>query len=290
MKVTVVSATPKQLDSVGAWHTITPSSLAASVSTSSTPTVYLATMRSRCDACIIRRLIGVCRIEVPISATASRAASTTASSQDVRGNCQPRSPTTTSQPRPSRALIDSGGSSRGAKIRTFGLDDADMEAPEVVAWRVTWSLGGAEDVGPAWRLGHVLRYEQWPDAPHHFFPACWMQLVGSLERCALAGRNALNRHPVRYPLTSPSAWVVRNAGPASFVQLLTAGPICASHLTRSSCKHDSKRAFLQNDDRVASAVFTNTADGWTAFAAGCWACTADENSDAMAIVDALMPQ
>jgi hypothetical protein len=78
MKAMVVSATPKQLDSVGAWHTITPNSVAASTSMSSTPTVYFATMRRRCEACMMRRLIGVCRIEVPISATASRAASTTA--------------------------------------------------------------------------------------------------------------------------------------------------------------------------------------------------------------------
>ena len=78
--VTVVSATPKQFDSVGAWQTMMPSSVAASVSMSSTPTVYFATTRSRCEACMMRRLIGVCRIEVPISATASRAASTTSSS------------------------------------------------------------------------------------------------------------------------------------------------------------------------------------------------------------------
>ena len=77
MKVTVVSATPKQFDSVGAWQTITPKSVAASVSMSSTPTVYLATTRRRCEACMMRRLIGVWRIEVPMSATASRAASTT---------------------------------------------------------------------------------------------------------------------------------------------------------------------------------------------------------------------
>jgi hypothetical protein len=49
MNAMVVSATPKQLDSVGAWHTMIPSSVAASVSMSSTPTVYFATMRSRCE-------------------------------------------------------------------------------------------------------------------------------------------------------------------------------------------------------------------------------------------------
>jgi hypothetical protein len=124
MKAMVVSATPKQLDSVGAWQTMMPSSVAASVSISSTPTVYLATMRRRCEACMIRRLIGVWRIDVPMSATASRAASMTASSCVVRGNCQARSPKTSSQPRPSSALTVSGGSSRGAKIRTFGFDIA----------------------------------------------------------------------------------------------------------------------------------------------------------------------
>ncbi len=80
MKVTVVSATPKQLDSVGAWQTMTPRSVAASVSTSSTPTVYFAMTRSRCEACMIRRLMGVWRMDVPMSATASRAAATTSSS------------------------------------------------------------------------------------------------------------------------------------------------------------------------------------------------------------------
>src|SRR3954447_12951692 len=65
-------------------------------------------------------------MDVPMSATASRAASTTASSCVVRGNCQSRLPTTTSQPMPSSALTVSGGSSRGAKINTFGLD---MNAP-----------------------------------------------------------------------------------------------------------------------------------------------------------------
>src|SRR5215468_9415850 len=85
MKAMVVSATPKQLDSVGAWQTMMPSSVAASVSTSSTPTVYFATMCSRCEACMIRRLIGVWRMEVPMSATAPRAASTTASSCALRG-------------------------------------------------------------------------------------------------------------------------------------------------------------------------------------------------------------
>src|SRR4051812_46737055 len=122
MKVTVVSATPKQLDSVGAWQTMMPRSVAASVSTSSTPTEYLATMRKRCEACMTRRLTGVCRIEVPMRATASRAASTMASSCSPRGSCQSRSPNTISQPSPSIALTVSGGSSRGAKTRTFGLD------------------------------------------------------------------------------------------------------------------------------------------------------------------------
>src|SRR4029453_1028537 len=59
--VTVVSATPKQLDSVGAWHTMMPSSVAASVSMSSTPTVYFATPRSRCGAWLMRRLTGAGR-------------------------------------------------------------------------------------------------------------------------------------------------------------------------------------------------------------------------------------
>src|SRR5262245_32461091 len=140
MKAMVVSATPKQLDSVGAWQTMMPSSVAASVSTSSTPTVYLATMRRRCEACMIRRLMGVWRMDVPMSATASRAASTTASSCVVRGNCQARSPKTSSQPKPSSALTVSGGSSRGAKIRIFGLD---IDAP--------WSDGGGSGPFVLWR-------------------------------------------------------------------------------------------------------------------------------------------
>src|SRR3954467_14951838 len=75
-------------------------------------------------------------MEVPMSATASRAASTTASSCVVRGNCQSRLPTTTSQPIPSSAWMVSGGSSRGAKIRTFGLD---MNAP----WWMARGGGGS---------------------------------------------------------------------------------------------------------------------------------------------------
>src|SRR5262249_40314782 len=47
-------------------------------------------MRRRCEACMIRRLIGVWRMDVPMSATASPTASTTASSCVVRGNCQAR--------------------------------------------------------------------------------------------------------------------------------------------------------------------------------------------------------
>jgi hypothetical protein len=61
-----------------------------------------------------------------MSATAPRAASITASSCSLRGNCQARSPNTSSQPSPSSALMVSGGSSRGAKMRIFGLD---MQAP-----------------------------------------------------------------------------------------------------------------------------------------------------------------
>src|SRR6266568_6766050 len=141
MKVTVVSATAKQFDSVGAWQTMMPSSVAASVSTSSTPTVYLATMRRRCEACMMRRLIGVWRMDVPMSATASRAASTTASSCVKRGNCQARSPKTSSQPKPSSALTVSGGSSRGAKIRIFGFD---MEAPSLDAGEPGRSFRGEE--------------------------------------------------------------------------------------------------------------------------------------------------
>src|SRR5256885_3158710 len=52
--------------------------------------------------------------------------SITASSCSLRGNCQARSPNTSSQPSPSSALMVSGGSSRGAKMRIFGLD---MQAP-----------------------------------------------------------------------------------------------------------------------------------------------------------------
>src|SRR6516165_6880130 len=129
-----------------------PSSVAASVSTSSTPTVYLATMRSRCEACMIRRLIGVWRMDVPMSATASRAASTTASSWVVRGNCQSRSPKTSSQPKPSSALTVSGGSSRGAKIRTFGFDIAapwlDTRATGSFVWRENLAEGVEGSVEP----------------------------------------------------------------------------------------------------------------------------------------------
>src|SRR6516225_10490663 len=87
-------------------------------------------------------------MDVPMSATASRAASTTASSWVVRGNCQSRSPKTSSQPVPSSALTVSGGSSRGAKIRIFGFDIAapwlDTWATGSFVWRRANRGGGAE--------------------------------------------------------------------------------------------------------------------------------------------------
>ena len=52
MPVMVPSATPPQLDSVGAWHTMIPISVAASTSMSSTPMVYFATTRRSFELCM----------------------------------------------------------------------------------------------------------------------------------------------------------------------------------------------------------------------------------------------
>ena len=69
----VVSTTPPQFASVGAWVTMMPSSVATSVSTSSTPTVYFATMRSCSDASRTPRSMRPPLMEVPTSASASTA-------------------------------------------------------------------------------------------------------------------------------------------------------------------------------------------------------------------------
>ena len=68
MAVIVPSATPPQFDSVGPWQTRMPISVAASTSTSSTPIVYLATIRSSGELSMIVRLMGTFRIDVPMSA------------------------------------------------------------------------------------------------------------------------------------------------------------------------------------------------------------------------------
>src|ERR1051326_7637445 len=70
MLVIAPSATPPQLDSVGECVTRMPNSVAASTSTSSTPIVYLATMRRLFELCMIFCVIGVLRIDVPTSASA----------------------------------------------------------------------------------------------------------------------------------------------------------------------------------------------------------------------------
>src|SRR4030095_4821169 len=61
----VPSATPPQFDSVGPWQTRMPISVAASTSTSSTPIVYLATIRSSGELSMILRLIGTFPMHVP---------------------------------------------------------------------------------------------------------------------------------------------------------------------------------------------------------------------------------
>ena len=67
---TVLSTTPPQLASVGAWVTTMPSSVAVSTSISSTPTVYLAMMRRFSDAIMTSRLMRAPLIDVPSNASA----------------------------------------------------------------------------------------------------------------------------------------------------------------------------------------------------------------------------
>ena len=96
MKPTVPSATPPQLASVGQCVTSTPRAVAASRSTSSTPMVYLETMRNSGNRSRKAPSMGARLTVAPISASAPRASSNKASRsmperQDVR-------PTTTSHP------------------------------------------------------------------------------------------------------------------------------------------------------------------------------------------------
>ena len=139
---------------------MTPRSVAASVSMSSTPTVYFATTRSRCEACMMRRVIGVWRMDVPISATASRAASTTASSCAARGNCQSWLPSTISQP----SAFDCLDGLRRLLARRKDQDFRLGHAGSVGDWPGTagallWRKAGRE--AARGRLGDVSAYEQW---------------------------------------------------------------------------------------------------------------------------------
>ena len=94
----VPSATPPQLASVGAWVTMMPRSVAASTSTSSMPTVYLATMHKESELSRILREIGLERIEDPMRAALASARRHISSSLSPWGVCQDALPSTTRQP------------------------------------------------------------------------------------------------------------------------------------------------------------------------------------------------
>ena len=118
MYVIVLSTTPPQLASVGACVTTMPSSVAASMSISSTPTVYLATMRRASEAISTSRLMPEPLMDVPTSASASAAISTSLPCESPVGSAQDAAPSTISQP----AASSSGCVSvAGAKMSTFGL-------------------------------------------------------------------------------------------------------------------------------------------------------------------------
>ena len=94
----VVSTTPPQFASVGAWVTMMPSSVATSVSTSSTPTVYLATMRSCSDASMTLRSMRPPLMDVPTSASASTAIAAISSVVLPVGSAHEALPSVISQP------------------------------------------------------------------------------------------------------------------------------------------------------------------------------------------------
>ena len=69
----------------------------------------------------LRRVIGLERIEVPISASAPRASRTISASLSPWGVCQPAAPSTTSHPSRSNSRWVSPLSSAGAKMKTFAI-------------------------------------------------------------------------------------------------------------------------------------------------------------------------
>src|ERR1043165_8987956 len=121
MLVIAPSATPPQLDSVGECVTRMPNSVAASTSTSSTPIVYLATMRRLFELCMIFCVIGVLRIDVPTSASAPSDMCAISSSLSPCGVSQFALPCLRSQPAASSILSLSPVGSAGANTKTFAL-------------------------------------------------------------------------------------------------------------------------------------------------------------------------
>ena len=122
--VTVLSTTPPQLASVGAWVTTMPSSVASSMSISSTPTVYLATMRRPSDAIITSLLMRAPLMEVPTRASAWAAISTSFSCESPVASAQEALPTVRSQP--SSRSFSRLVSSDAANTNTFGLGMLDL--------------------------------------------------------------------------------------------------------------------------------------------------------------------
>ena len=142
MYVMVLSTTPPQFASVGAWVTTMPSSVAASMSISSTPTVYLATMRRVSEAIITSRLMPEPLMDVPTSASAWAAISTSFPCGSPVGSAQDAAPSTMSQP----AASSSGCVSvAGAKMTTLGLA---MKPPLAASL----ARGGAHDAPCAMSL------------------------------------------------------------------------------------------------------------------------------------------
>src|SRR3989442_5069964 len=119
MAVIVPSATPPQFDSVGLWVTRMPSFVAVSTSTSSTPIVYLATMRSRSELCMIAPVMGELRMEVPTRASQPAAMRAISASLFPCGVSQEALPRISSHPWASSVLCVSREPSAGAKTKTL---------------------------------------------------------------------------------------------------------------------------------------------------------------------------
>src|SRR5262245_54123624 len=113
---------------------------------------------------------------------------------------------TTSQPSPSSALMVSGGSSRGAKIRTFGFD---MDAP---GGACAVAGGGGKSAGSSIQLNSALLERPFP--AHGFLAEKGVELFrraryrvdASLVELLGSGGIGVDTHDLGVELVDEHAW------------------------------------------------------------------------------------